>query len=91
MRDLLQLCDMFADQREPVLITGETGTGKELIARRLHDTASARGKLVTGERRRHPHTMFEREFFGHVRGAFSGADRDGEGYAAGRRRHPVPG
>jgi transcriptional regulator with PAS, ATPase and Fis domain len=83
MRDLLHLADMFAGSEEPVLITGETGTGKELIARRIHQHSSRRdAELVTINVAAIPHTMFEREFFGHVRGAFSGADRDGEGYAA---------
>jgi len=83
MRDLLQLCDMFAPSDEPVLITGETGTGKELIARRIHQYSNRHdGNLVTVNVAAIPQTMFEREFFGHVKGAFSGADRDGEGYAA---------
>ncbi len=41
-----------------------------------------KGNLVTVNVAAIPQTMFEREFFGHVKGAFSGADRDGEGYAA---------
>ena len=83
MRDLLQLCDMFASSDEPVLVTGETGTGKELIARRLHRHSKRSGQpLVTVNVAAIPPTMFEREFFGHVKGAFSGADRHGEGYAA---------
>ena len=81
MRDLLELTDMFADHLEPVLITGETGTGKELIARRLHlNSLRADHKLVSVNVTTLPATMFEREMFGHVRGSFSGADRDGAGY-----------
>lgn len=83
MRDVLQLCDMFAATEEPVLITGETGTGKEIVARRLHEHSDrADGPLVVVNVAAIPETMFEREFFGHVKGAFSGAIRDGEGYAA---------
>ena len=83
MKDLLQLTDMFAGSGEPVLVTGETGTGKELIARRIHArSARANGPLVTVNVAAIPATVFEREFFGHVRGAFSGADRDQPGYAA---------
>ncbi len=83
MKDLLQLTDMFAGSGEPVLVTGETGTGKELIARRIHArSARAKGPLVTVNVAAIPATVFEREFFGHVRGAFSGADRDQPGYAA---------
>ncbi|MBU2503119.1 sigma 54-interacting transcriptional regulator, partial [bacterium] len=83
MRDLIQLADAFAESAEPVLVTGETGTGKELIARRLHERSSRRHKnLVCVNVSAIPETMFAREFFGHVRGAFSGADRDGIGLAA---------
>ena len=83
MRDLLRLCDIFAASSEPVLICGETGTGKELIARRVHAFSDrAPSKLVTVNVAAIPSSMFEREFFGHVRGAFSGADRDGAGFAA---------
>ncbi len=83
MRDLLQLCDMFATCPDPVLITGETGTGKEVLARRLHRHGNrADHPLVVVNVAAIPHTMFEREFFGHTRGAFSGADRDSGGFAA---------
>ena len=83
MRDLIQICDMFAGSGEPVLISGETGTGKELIARRVHQRSPRqRRPLVTVNVSAIPATMFEREFFGHVKGAFSGADNDGEGFAA---------
>ncbi len=83
MKDLLQLTDMFATSPEPVLVTGETGTGKELIARRIHQRSSrADGPLVTVNVAAIASTVFEREFFGHVRGAFSGADRDQPGFAA---------
>ncbi len=82
MRDTLQLCDMFASTGEPVLITGETGTGKEIVAKRLHQHSDrAEGPLVIVNVAAIPDTMFEREFFGHVKGAFSGAVSNGEGYA----------
>ncbi len=83
MRDVLQLCDMFAATDEPVLITGETGTGKEIIGKRLHQHSGRADKpLVIVNVAAIPETMFEREFFGHVKGAFSGAVNNGEGYAA---------
>jgi len=82
MRDLLQLTDILAGTTEPVLICGETGTGKELIARRLHDHSPRSEKnLVSVNVTAIPATMFEREMFGHVKGAFSGADRDSIGFA----------
>ena len=83
MRDMLQLCDMFAAGEDPVLICGETGTGKELVARRIHAQSPRRDKpLVTVNVAAIAPTMFEREFFGHVRGSFSGAERDSLGFAA---------
>jgi two-component system NtrC family response regulator len=83
MRDLIQLTDAFADSDEPVLVTGATGTGKELFARRLHHKSRRRsGELVCVNVSAIPESIFAREFFGHVRGSFSGADRDGIGLAA---------
>jgi transcriptional regulator with PAS, ATPase and Fis domain/Tfp pilus assembly protein PilF len=82
MKSVLGMCDAFARFGEPVLITGETGTGKELIARRIHQNSDrSRRTLVAVNVSAIPKTMFEREFFGHHRGAFSGADRDSPGYA----------
>lgn len=82
MQDLLTICDMFANTIEPVLVTGETGTGKELIAKRLHERSDRREKpLVAVNVAAIPPTMFEREFFGHVKGAFSSAESDSPGYA----------
>jgi DNA-binding NtrC family response regulator/tetratricopeptide (TPR) repeat protein len=83
MRDLIQLSDAFADSDEPVLITGATGTGKELFARRLHQKSGRRaGELVCVNVSAIPESLFAREVFGHTRGSFSGADRDGIGLAA---------
>ncbi len=83
MRDVIQLTDAFADSQEPVLITGETGTGKELFARRLHQRSSRRDhELVSVNVSAIAESMFAREFFGHVRGAFTGADADVGGLAA---------
>ncbi|MFH1845694.1 MAG: sigma-54 dependent transcriptional regulator, partial [bacterium] len=83
MRSLVKMCDVIAGYNEPVLITGDTGTGKELIARRIHEQSQRRDKkLVTVNVPAIPQTMFEREFFGHTKGAFSGADQDRPGYAA---------
>ncbi len=83
MRDLIQLSDAFADSEEPVLITGATGTGKELFARRLHEHSRRRNQeLVCINVTAIPESIFAREFFGHVQGSFSGADRDSIGLAA---------
>jgi DNA-binding NtrC family response regulator len=62
-----------------VLVTGETGTGKDLVAHALHKLSPARGKFVVLNCSAVVETLFESELFGHVRGAFTGADRDKPG------------
>jgi DNA-binding NtrC family response regulator len=59
-----------------VLIQGATGVGKDLVARALHRRSGVRGKLVVLNCSAVVETLFESELFGHVRGAFTGADRD---------------
>jgi len=83
MKEVLQAIEAFAPYDEALLITGETGTGKELVAQRVHEMSTRReGNFVAVNVTAVPTSMFEREFFGHRRGAFSGADNDCEGYAA---------
>ncbi|HOX26971.1 MAG TPA: sigma 54-interacting transcriptional regulator [Candidatus Krumholzibacteria bacterium] len=65
---------------DPVLITGETGTGKEVAARRIHDLGRRREHpLIAVNCAAVPADLFEREFFGHAAGAFTGADHDAPG------------
>ncbi len=74
---VLDQADAVANTEATVLILGETGVGKELIARRIHDrSAHQAGPLVTVNCASIPHDLFESEMFGHVRGAFTGANRD---------------
>jgi len=80
MLGILGLAKVAAGSREPVLISGETGTGKELIARLVHEGGDRAGKqFVPVNCAAVPETLFEREFFGHRKGAFTGAESDRPG------------
>jgi len=80
MRDLRAQIDKLAPLELPVLVLGETGVGKELVARALHDrSARHRGPFVAENCSALPAELMERELFGHVQGAFTGADRDRPG------------
>jgi DNA-binding NtrC family response regulator len=77
LRRLLRQVTMVAPNNATVLILGETGTGKELIAGAIHQCSRRRGKpLVRVNCSSIPKDLFESEFFGHARGAFTGAIKD---------------
>jgi DNA-binding NtrC family response regulator len=76
-RTLLRRIEMVAPTDSTVLIQGETGTGKELIAREIHKSSRRKEQpLVRVNCASVPKELFESEFFGHVRGAFTGAIKD---------------
>ncbi len=80
LRALLKQVAVVAPTDSTVLIMGETGTGKELIAQAIHDRSPRRnGPLIKVNCGAIPENLFESEFFGHARGAFTGALRDKPG------------
>jgi transcriptional regulator with GAF, ATPase, and Fis domain len=81
MRQVKALIRQVAPTDITVLITGESGTGKELVAHAIHELSGrARSPLVTVNCGAIPEGIFESEIFGHVRGAFTSADRTRKGY-----------
>ena len=82
MRSLFQYVEAIAPSDQPVLITGETGTGKELFAKAVHNASDHDGKLVTVNVAGLDDTIFSDTLFGHEKGAFTGAERKREGLIA---------
>lgn len=79
MGKVLKLVEIAAKADSPVLITGETGTGKELIAKALHSESGRKGQFLAINCSAITSGLLESELFGHKKGAFTGADRDKEG------------
>lgn len=81
MRLLLADCRLIAQSHAAVVITGETGTGKEVVARYIHEhSMRCDGPFFAINCAAMPESLFEREFFGHAKGAFTGADRNSKGF-----------
>ncbi|MBM4080488.1 MAG: sigma-54-dependent Fis family transcriptional regulator, partial [Planctomycetes bacterium] len=83
MQDLYQRIEAAARSDAPVLIIGETGVGKELVARAVHSqSARAAGPFIPVNAGALPETMLESELFGHTKGSFTGAQTDRSGKLA---------
>lgn len=81
MLRLLREAELHAASGIPILITGETGTGKELLARAIHAASSRAGRAFTAVNMVSlAPQLFESQFFGHTKGAFTGADKANAGY-----------
>ncbi len=80
MQEVGRIVLRLAESNVSVLVRGETGTGKELVARAIHDTGPrARGPFVVVDPGALPATLIASQLFGHERGAFTGAERRQEG------------
>jgi len=80
MQEVFEMIKAVTDTNATVLITGETGTGKELVARAIHSNSSQRyGPFVATSCGALPETLLESELFGYEKGAFTGADRTKKG------------
>ena len=80
MQEVIRMAELVAESRSTVLITGETGTGKELVARAIHDRSEQREMpLIKVNCAAIPDTLLESELFGHRRGAFTGATTNKKG------------
>ena len=76
LRDVLNLAERIAGSERPVLLTGATGTGKDLLARFIHYHSGRSGEFVPVNTAAIPTDMVEAELFGHTKGAFTGAQTE---------------
>ena len=90
IKELKQLITVVAEAPTSVLVLGETGTGKELVARAVHAASGRRGKLVSVNCAAIPSELLESELFGHEKGAFTGAEKPQGPCRTGEWRHPIP-
>jgi DNA-binding NtrC family response regulator len=79
MKSIFLYIEAVAKTKEPVLITGETGVGKDLIARAIHDVSGLGGEFVEVNTAGREEDKLADDLFGHVKGAFTGADTSREG------------
>jgi DNA-binding NtrC family response regulator len=79
MKALFQYLEVVSPTRQPILITGETGVGKELVAQAVHRLSGCKGEFVALNVAGLDDSLFTDTLFGHKKGAFSGADQAREG------------
>lgn len=79
MRAVFHYIETIAESKESVLITGETGVGKELVSKAIYDISNVKGEFVAVNVAGLDDTMFSDTLFGHKKGAYTGADKDREG------------
>ena len=80
MQEVIRTAELVAESKSTVLISGETGTGKEMVARAIHDRSAQRDMpLIKVNCAAIPDTLLESELFGHRRGAFTGATANKKG------------
>lgn len=79
MLSLFKYAEAIAESKNPVLITGETGVGKELFAQSIHSLSRRKGKFCVVNIAGLDDTLFSDSLFGHKKGAFTGADADRSG------------
>ncbi|OGR33606.1 MAG: two-component system response regulator [Desulfuromonadales bacterium GWD2_61_12] len=82
MRALFQYAEVVAKTRQPIMISGETGVGKELVARAIHAVSGCRGDFVAINVAGLDDNLFTDTLFGHKKGAFTGAEQAREGLIA---------
>ena len=80
MQEVMRLIEAVAPTDATVMIQGESGSGKEMVAQAIHESSQRRGReMVTVDGGTLQETLFESELFGHERGAFTGAERQKKG------------
>ena len=82
MRGIFKYLEVLAGSRQPVLVTGETGVGKELVARAIHEVSGCAGEFVAVNLAGLDDAMFSDSLFGHKKGAYTGADQARDGLIA---------
>jgi two-component system response regulator FlrC len=80
LRDLLRYAEQVAPSDIPLILQGETGTGKEVLARFIHEQSGRPGSFVAVNCAALPESLAEAELFGHSRGAYTGAEKARPGH-----------